>query len=265
VASAGEALARVLTAWQANPLRSYAHIWRVVDIGSVDDADGVLLVRRPDRRVHLVDAGGVGEDLRGLLRAGVDGWRLHELPAAQTPLQDAAPLLGPRVYAMLIRYGFGTLEELAAVPNLGLLDIRHFGRKTRLVVDAALAAHQLLDDSAARAARRLRRRHIDQQLSAAHRARNAPLLDVLARSDLELSAVDSILASLAAEAVPPADPTVLQLLGESDRPDLAALYARTHTPAEPRSPSRRAEEPAPSLRSPAPCRPRRHRNRERDR
>jgi hypothetical protein len=60
---------------------------------------------------------------------------------------------------------------------------------------------------------------------------------VLARSDLELSAVDSILASLGTEAVPPADPTVLQLLGEADRPDLAALYARTHAPAEPRSPS----------------------------
>jgi hypothetical protein len=167
----GRGARAVLTAWQANPLRSYAHIWRVVDIGCVDDADGVLLVRRPDRRVHLVGAGGVGEGLRGLLRAGVDGWRLHELPAAQTPLQDAAPLLGPWVYAVLSRYGFGTLEELAAVPSLGLLDIRHFARKTQLVVDAALAAHRLLDDPAARAARERRRHHIDQQLSAAHRAR----------------------------------------------------------------------------------------------
>jgi hypothetical protein len=72
----------------------------------------------------------LGEHLRQLLRGGVDGWRLHDLPVTQTPLNDAEPLLGPRVYAMLARYGFTTVEEIAAVPDLGLLDIRHFGPKT---------------------------------------------------------------------------------------------------------------------------------------
>jgi hypothetical protein len=36
------------------------------------------------------------------------------------------------VYAILARFGFATVEEIAAVPDLGLLDIRHFGPKTRL-------------------------------------------------------------------------------------------------------------------------------------
>jgi hypothetical protein len=173
--------------------------------------------------VHLVGTGELGEHLRQLLRGGVDGWRLHELPATQTPLTDAEPLLGPRVYSMPARYGFTTLEEIAAVPDLGLLDIRHFGPKTRLVVDAVLAAYHLVDDPAIHAAQERRRHHINRRLSAAHRARNAPLLDLLAISDLEIGAVDIIIESLAAEAVPPADPLVLQLLGAAGQPELAAL------------------------------------------
>jgi hypothetical protein len=113
-----EALARVLTAWQANQLSDYARIWRATDPRDVDHRDAVLLVRRPDRWVHLVGAGELGGHLRQLLRGGIDGWRLHELPATQTPLTDAEPLVGPRVYAMLARYGFTTLEEIAAVPDL---------------------------------------------------------------------------------------------------------------------------------------------------
>lgn len=182
----------------------------------------------------MIGAGELGQHLRALLRDGVNGWRLHELPAAQTSLKDAEPLLGPRIYAMLDRYGFTTLEEIAAVPDLGLLDIRHFGPKTRLVVDAAPAAHRLLDDPAVRAAQQRRRRLIASRLSAAHRARNATLLDLVAVSDLEISAVDTIVESLAAETVPPADPAVLQLLDEAGQPELTTLYARTHTPAEPR-------------------------------
>jgi hypothetical protein len=227
----GEALARVLKAWQANELSDHAHIWRATDPREVDHQGAVLLVRRPDRRVHLVGAGGLGEHLRQLLRGGVDGWRLHELPVTQTPLNDAEPLLGPRVYAMLARYGFTTVEEIAAVPDLGLLDIRHFGPKTRLVVDAVLAAYRLVDDPALRAAQERRRHHITSRLSAAHRARNAALLDLLAISDLEIGAVDTILESLAAEVVAPADPRVLQLLGAAGQPELVALYARTRTPA----------------------------------
>ena len=131
---------------------------------------------------------------------------------------------------MLARYGFTTPEEIAAVPDLGLLNIRHFGPKTRLVVDAVLAAYRLVDDPAIRAAQERRRHHITSRLSAAHRARNAALLDLLAICDLEIGAVDTILESLAAEVVPPADPRLLQLLGAAGQPELAALYARTRTP-----------------------------------
>jgi len=122
----------VLTAWQANELSDYAHIWRATDPREVEHHDAVLLVRHPHRRVHLVGVGELGEHLRPLLRGGVEGWRLHELPVTLTPLNDAEPLLGPRVYAILARFGFATVEEIAAVPDLGLLDIRHFGPKTRL-------------------------------------------------------------------------------------------------------------------------------------
>jgi len=122
----------VLTAWQANELSDYAHIWRATDPSEVEHHDAVLLVRHPHRRVHLIGVGELGEHLRPLLRGGVEGWRLHELPVTQTPLNDAEPLLGPRVYAILARFGFATVEEIAAVPDLGLLDIRHFGPKTRL-------------------------------------------------------------------------------------------------------------------------------------
>ena len=68
----GEALGRVLTAWQAHELSDYAHIWRVTDRRKVDHRGAVLLVRRPDRRVHLVGAGQFGEQLRQLLRGGVE-------------------------------------------------------------------------------------------------------------------------------------------------------------------------------------------------
>jgi hypothetical protein len=74
--------------------------------------------------VHLVGAGGLGEHLRQLLRGGVDGWRLHELPVTQTPLNDAGPLLGPRVYAMLARYGFTTVEQSQVGDGGDLLSAR---------------------------------------------------------------------------------------------------------------------------------------------
>jgi hypothetical protein len=124
----------------------------------------------------------------------------HEPPVTQIPLNDAEPLLGPQVYATLARYGFSTLEEIAAVPDLGLLNIRHFGPNTRLVVDAVLAAYRLVDDPGIRAAQQ--RHHLNGRLSAAHRAHNAPLLDLLAISDLEIGAVDTIAESLAAGLVP---------------------------------------------------------------
>jgi hypothetical protein len=50
------------------------------------------------------------------------------LAATQTPLTDAEPLLGPRVYAILARYGF-TFEEIAAVPDLGCSTSAPSGRR----------------------------------------------------------------------------------------------------------------------------------------
>ena len=94
------------------------------------------------------------------------------------------------------------------------------------------------------AAQHRRRHHINSRLSAARRARNAALLDLLAICDLEIGA-DTIVVSLAAEVVPPADPRVLQLLGAAGQPELAALYARTRTPAAPLPDHRRASRQQP--------------------
>src|SRR5688572_578065 len=79
---------------------------------------------------------------------------------ASRVLQEAKPVLGPRVFAMLDRYGFATVEEVAAVRELELLDVRHFGPKARLAVDAAVAAHRSVDDPAVAAAQERRRDHI---------------------------------------------------------------------------------------------------------
>ena len=200
----------------------------------VDHRDAVLLVRRPDRRVHLVGAGELGEQLRQLLRGGVDGWRLHELPATQTPLTDAEPLLRPRVAGMLARYGFTTLEEIAAVPDLGLLDIRHFGPKTRLVVDAALAAYRLVDDPA------IRRRSGSAPTPHQQPAQRRPPGPQRRIAGPARRAATSRSAPWTPSSSPwprrssrPPIPRVLQLLAAAGQPELAAVYARTRTPATP--------------------------------
>ena len=95
------------------------------------------------------------------------------------------------------------------------------------------AACRLVDDPVICAAQHRRRHHINSRLSAAHRVRNGALLDLLASCDLEIGAVDIILESLAGEVVPPVDPRVLQLLAAAGQPVLAAVYARTRTPATP--------------------------------
>ena len=130
---------------------------------------------------------------------------------------------------MLDRYGFATVEEVAAVPELELLDVRHFGPKARLAVDSALAAHRSVDDPAVAAAQERRRDHVRRQLGAVHQARNAAFVELLATSDLPPADLDIIVGSLSEETVPPADPAVLQLLHDAGRPDLSAVYARTHT------------------------------------
>jgi hypothetical protein len=65
------------------------------------------------------------------------------------------------------------------------------------------------------------------------------LLDLLAISDLEIGAIGTIIESLAAEVVPPADPQVLELLDEGGQPELAALDTQTHTPDEPQTATNR--------------------------
>ena len=128
-------------------------------------------------------------------------------------------------------------QEDVRMKHARLGGARRRGRRVRGRVTRFLCALPrspfLVDAPALRAAQERRRHHITSRLSAAHRARNAALLDLLAISDLEIGAVDTILESLAAEVVAPADPRVLQLLGAAGQSELVALYARTRTPAPP--------------------------------
>ncbi|MDQ3153599.1 MAG: hypothetical protein M3R63_18435 [Actinomycetota bacterium] len=193
-----------------------------------------LAFRLPGRELHVVGTSKLAETFRTLLREGaLPGWTLHEVPAERTLLEVAEPTLGHRVYKLLSREGFSTLEELAAAPDEGLTELRNLGAKALDAIHQAVATYTnapvVRPSEADEQARR--RDHIDAVLSPAHQLRNAELLDLLARSSVPMEAVDAILASLGAEPVPPADPMVSLLLATAGEPTLAALYGRARTDA----------------------------------
>ncbi|MGH3829252.1 MAG: DNA-directed RNA polymerase subunit alpha C-terminal domain-containing protein [Pseudonocardiaceae bacterium] len=224
-----EALREALREFEYRPSSCYSATARLLS-DSYGSVAWTLLFRRPGRVVHVVGAGTLAECFRELLRGGVAGWTLHPMPATRTPLRFAEPTLGPRAYKLLAREGFATLEDLAPVPDEALMRMRNLGRKSLEVIHQALAAyseatiaHPSEADTHAE-----RREHIDTALSPAHRLRNTQLLELLVRSSIPLEAVDTILASLEAEPVPPADPMVTLLLKTAREPELAALYERAH-------------------------------------
>ncbi|MGH3720396.1 MAG: DNA-directed RNA polymerase subunit alpha C-terminal domain-containing protein [Pseudonocardiaceae bacterium] len=229
-ASPEEALREVLREFESHPYSCYsAAAW----VASGNGTGGRTLVyRRPGRVVHVVGTSKLAEFFRELLRAGVAGWTLHPMPATRTPLAVAEPTLGHRAYKLLAREGVTTLEDLAAVPDEALMKLRNLGPRSLDAIHQAVAAyseatvaHPSEADTHAE-----RRAHIDTALSPAHRVRNAQLVESLVRSSVPLEAVDTILASLEAEPVPPVDPMVTLLLRTAREPELAALYERAHQP-----------------------------------
>ena len=70
------------------------------------------------------------------------GWRLRPTAMPGTPVTALHPVLGNRIFNALAREGFTTVEEVAAVPDTALMDIRGMGLGSINTVRNAIAATQ---------------------------------------------------------------------------------------------------------------------------
>ncbi|WP_018351954.1 DNA-directed RNA polymerase subunit alpha C-terminal domain-containing protein [Longispora albida] len=109
-----------------------------------------ICVTRTGQNVVILGDGPLADELRACFP--VQGWQIASLPVPGTALRDVAGQLDSRVYNAVARSGYRTLEEVAAVCDGALLDIRGFGSKSvdnlRGVVAAQLAkpGTALIDD-----------------------------------------------------------------------------------------------------------------------
>ena len=89
----------------------------------------------PLRALHVVGGTPMAEALRELIAAGAaPGWELHPVPGGRTALHVlAVPLYRlsgqQRFYNLLDREGFAWAEEVAATPDVCLLELRNSGPK----------------------------------------------------------------------------------------------------------------------------------------
>ena len=193
---------------------------------------------RPGRVLHVIGASTMAERLRELLAGqAVPGWELQPLPPSRNPLHLLAePLLtlptGRQFYNLLDREGFATVEEVAATPDDCLRLFRQCGPKTvaaiRLVLrdlgwDTPASGHPSGTSLVAE-----RQVYIVSRLAEAQRVRYREFTGMLARSSIPISALDKIIESLNAEAVPPADPFVSLLLETAGETEMASHYQQMH-------------------------------------
>lgn len=112
---------------------------------------GMALVFRPWplRSMHVVGSTPMAEALRVLIAAGAaPGWELHPVPGGRTALHVlAAPLYRlsgqQRFYNLLDRAGFAWAEEVAATPEVCLLELRNSGPKFIAAVRQALSGLEI--------------------------------------------------------------------------------------------------------------------------
>jgi len=180
----------------------------------------------------------LAERVRAALRDGrIGGWRLHRLPDNQTSIQVLEPQLRGRYYNLLRRNAISTVEEAAAIPDAGWLELRNVGPAFMRALKKALADHGARDDVAHAADPTdldARREHVEGQLHPAALARYGDFSDLLIRSRIPLTAIDKIAESLNAEPVPAADPMTMLLLETAGEPQPLDLYRRRH--ADPQEP-----------------------------
>jgi hypothetical protein len=133
-----------------------------------------------------------------------------------------------------VRNGFATLEEAAAVPDTGWLELRNVGTKFLHALHLLVHAHTggAVADVARPAAEAVddRRTHLEQRLLPATRLRYRDFIHLLAHSRIPLPALDKIADALNAESLPPPDPTVVLLLDTAGEGHLLDYYRQTHHP-----------------------------------
>ena len=175
------------------------------------------------------------EQVRLLLARGFHGWQLHSLPETRTPIHTLKPLLDTRFYNIFVRNGFATLEEAAAVRDMGWLELRNAGSKflhaLHLVVHAhdAEAMPEIARPTSAEAVDD-RRTYVDLRLLPATRLRYRDFVHLLAHSCIPFLALDKIADALNAETLPSPDPTVVLLLDTAGEEHLLDYYTQTHHP-----------------------------------
>jgi hypothetical protein len=116
----GAATAEVLHVFTSNPSAAVARV-RYEEAGGCE----VTLYRRDDATIVAIGSGEVVDSVRSCLP--LDGWGLYETPRPGTPLIAVKDRLGLRLYNLLAREGFSAIEELAAIPDAGLLEVRRIG------------------------------------------------------------------------------------------------------------------------------------------
>jgi hypothetical protein len=93
-----------------------------------DRSGDVSLFRRDDKTIVVVGQNPLADAVRDALP--IDGWHSHPLPHRVTLLSTVRETLGTRTFSLLRREGFTSIEEVTAVPDRGLLDIRNMGSTT---------------------------------------------------------------------------------------------------------------------------------------
>lgn len=93
-----------------------------------DRVGDVSLYRTDGKTVVVVGRNPLADAVRGALP--VSGWSSHPLPDRVTLLSTVREALGTRTFSLLRREGFTSIEEVTAIPDRGLLDIRNMGSTT---------------------------------------------------------------------------------------------------------------------------------------
>jgi len=183
--------------------------------------------------VHVVGATSFADRVRGSLCDGsVEDWKLHKLPGTLTPLDAVHAQLGNRIYNLLVRWGFSTLEEAIAVPDDGLRQLRGMGTKRLATLRGVAGIPDPPSLSTGRPTSaevaRDRWRYLTGHMQTATVERYREFVDALARSSIPMAAIEKISEALDNEPVPPADSTVTMLLETAREDQLLDHYIRTH-------------------------------------
>jgi hypothetical protein len=106
----------------------------------------VSLYRTDGKTVVVVGRNPLADAVRGALP--VSGWSSHPLPDRVTLLSTVRETLGTRTFSLLRREGFTSIEEVTAIPDPGLLDIRNMG-STTIATLRMIAAERGIDTAGA--------------------------------------------------------------------------------------------------------------------